>query len=118
VDEFWIDGVPTSGAGTIGYTLDRDPNADPAATYDELDFDYNETAAGFQTQLLTHAIGDLTTADMDVFGGPWPYVSIYVRWKGNFGRRAIPFPSLSPNTLNNGAVIKMRKASAAEWSGF
>ena len=119
VDEFWIEGVPTSGSGNIGYTLDRDPDAAPSAVYDDLAFDYNETAATFLTQLLTHAIGDLTTDDVEVFGGPWPNVSIYVRWKGtDFGKRSIDFPSLDPDTLNNGAVIKMRKASSANWSGY
>lgn len=118
VDEFSIaDGTPTSGSGLIGYTLDRDPSDMTAATYDTFSVPFDATNVDFRDALFTHSLS-LSSSDAEVFGGPWPDVSIYVLWKGDFSARAIPFPSVAPDSLNNGAVIKMRKASSADWQGF
>lgn len=115
VHEFYMEGNPTSGDCDLGYTLIRDPDVG-SPTYEALTFPYNSTATGFRDILLTHDVV-LTSADVQVGGGPWPDTPIYVIWKGDFAR-AIELPSRDSTGLNNGARVKMRKASSANWKGF
>lgn len=124
VDEFYVQGEPSSGTADVQYTLDGDPTEEPGPVADTIVIDWNATAADVKTALESHSvIADLITDGeaiddlVSVFGGPLPNVAVYVLWKGAFGGRAIAFPSIDSGDFDEGK-LRMRKVSSADWRGY
>lgn len=99
VHEFWIDGNPSSGSQDWEYTIDGDTQ--------DVTLDYNDTAANVKSAFLA-ALTGLATDDLEVSGGPFPNVAVYVTFDSTL---EVEWPPVQgTTTLNNGAAIKIRQS--------
>ncbi|CAK9100768.1 Uncharacterized protein SCF082_LOCUS47139 [Durusdinium trenchii] len=114
IDEYTLAGATTGGTVDITLTTPAaDEESDPIE--ETLTFNWNETAATFKTELITHP--GIEDDDVEVYGGPWPSIAIYVRYKANLANKAIPFPEITDNLTGTGAGANMRKFSSYDATG-
>lgn len=85
--ELSIEGNPTSGTFTWRYQID--------STNDDLEFDYDSTAAEAETVFEGHT--DISAGQVEVTGGPLPHVALYVEFT-DVSVTAVP--SLVANSLS------------------
>jgi hypothetical protein len=108
-NEVWklkITGTPTGGSFTIDVTV--------AGSQEELEFDFDFTAAEVKTELATHT--ELTTDDIETSGGPFPDAEIAVEFIGDYAKKrmfdgAANIPVIDDSGLTGGT-------SPAAWIDF
>lgn len=100
----YILGKPTGGTFDLDYTI--------AGTTQTISFAYNETAGGFEADLLTHAeLTGGTDGDIIVTGGQLPSSPIYIEFTGNYENTAIEIPTLTATSLTGGTGVGVIVAS-------
>lgn len=96
VHEFYTNGG-TSGTFDVDYTI--------GGSTETLTFNWNTTAAQFETELLTHT--QLSSGQVSCDGGPFPYIAIYATFT-----TVVDFPTINNASLVGGKAF-MRKFSSA-----
>ena len=104
--KFKITGKPTGGSFNVDVTV--------KGSQETLTFDFDFTAAGFKTELITHT--ELTTDDIVTSGGSFPNGEITVEFIGDFANKrmfngAVNIPVLNDSALTGGT-------SPAAWIEF
>jgi hypothetical protein len=108
-NEVWkmkVTGTPTGGSFLVDVTVE--------VSQEELEFDFDFTAAEVKTELATHT--ELTTDDISTSGGPFPGSEIAVEFIGDYAKKrmfdgAANLPVIDDSGLTGGT-------SPAAWIDF
>lgn len=100
IDIFPGSAPPSSGTAIFNVTIDADSQ--------DVTIEWDMTAAELTTELLAEFSG-LSSADIDVTGGPLPTIPLDVEWKGGTDLTPDWPPTVGASTLNNSSVCKIRQ---------
>jgi hypothetical protein len=108
VHEFTTTGAVTGGTWSMQYTINSVTES-ISSLDDQIDAD------ALQTAIEGHS--EVASGDVECFGGDFPDTALYCKFTGNLANMNIPLPALDSSSLTGtGAKVKVRKASAYDWS--
>lgn len=102
IHRFWTNG-PDGGEFHATYEIN--------SVAEEITWDWDATAYDIRTAFEAHS--EIEPGDVEANGGPWPFVAVYVKFKGALAATSIDFPVLDNADLTNGAGF-MDKFTAVE----
>lgn len=88
-------GTPTGGTFTLGVTIN--------GTLENLEFDYDFTAAEVKTELATHS--EAASTDFDTSGGPLPGTSVTIEFIDELANTGIEVPQITASSLTGGTGV-------------